>query len=249
MNNLTIYIFILMNIFITLAAFGQNTRSTSHNRNVNRKAITQDTTINDEASIIYKISQFKNSIAERNNALKANTKLKDNQKNDMLELSLSECDSIIFYYEKILNEKSDYSTLKSRESAFEIYEFLDRSDVAVFTTDFKKIDVSQLSICHQTRYKLFEEIYLTNNLLLKAINKISDENITKFAKDNSVSQKEAREFLLKSAESDLINADEKMLEIDGMDLSVLSNEQQNFYKQTLIKKYMGIHNQIYPKNN
>lgn len=218
MTNVKIYIIFLLTVCLTVSVFAQKNHT---------------------------IEQFKESVKRRDNILTIDTKLKDNQRIDSLELSTAERDSIIFYQEKILAERSDYDDLKNRLAALEIYEFLGKRDISVFTADLPNSNIP-LSTCSQMHFLLIEKINSANDILTKTGDKISDTSIDEFAKRNSVSIAEARQFLIQSAETDLLDADTKMDEIDKMDLSVLSSEQQQFYKQTLLDKYRAIYKQIYP---
>jgi hypothetical protein len=195
----------------------------------------------------YRVAQFEKSIASRDSLLR-NNKLKDKERILYLESSIAERDSIIRLQKQLLARTADYNILKNRLAALEIYEFLGKHDEAVLTTDFKDFDVKAIPVssCNQTHYFLIKKIHSVNDILTKIETDISDAKINKFV-ENGVDKEVAKQMLYKSAEKDLIDADNKMTEIDGMDLSVLSPEQQKFYGQTLILKYRAIYSRIYPQ--
>jgi hypothetical protein len=236
----------LLTAFVAVGVSAQNkpTREVQPN-NAATQAVPQiDNTLPE-----YKIAQWTKSVEKRDSVLKSSTTLKDNQRVDSLKLSAAERDSIILYQETMLTERADYEYLKNRLAALEIYEFLGRRDMAVFTDNkyqnFDENAINLLSSCNQTHYLLIKKIHLVNDSLAKISEDISDINIQKLVTP-LFSIKEVKQKLYEKAEKDLLNADEKMTEIDGMNLSVLSTEQQQFYKQTVIKKYRAVYKKIYP---
>jgi hypothetical protein len=238
MNNVKSYILSLLIAFVAVSVSAQDLPT-------NEKSVSQESKMVDTSSSACKIAQFEKSIAKRESVLKNNPKLKDNQRIESLKLSVTERDSIIFYQKKILAERADYESLKNRLATLEIYEFLGRRNADVFTAELPAVNIP-LSACSRAQLSLIEKIRSVNADLTKISEKISDAKITGFANNNSVSKEEAKQFLAKSAENDLLKADEKMTEIDEMDLSVLSPEQQNFYKQTVTSKYRAVYKKIYP---
>jgi hypothetical protein len=242
MNNTKIYILSLLTVFITTSVSAQNLSIRQQSVSA-KSAASQESKMVDKSSPDYKIMQFEKSIARRDSVVE-NGNFKDRQKIDSLKLSASERDSIIFYQKKMLAERTDYEDINRRLSALAICDFFDRQDVRVFT-DYKNLEFSSLSSCNQIKYSLIEKISSVNEILIQIEGKIFDTNIKKFAENNSVSFADAKDFLTKSAEKDLLNADNKMTEIDELNLSVLSLEQQNFYKQALLNKYRAIYRKIY----
>jgi hypothetical protein len=234
MNNAKIYIICLLAMFVAVGVSAQNSK----------EAISQETEM--ISSYADKIKQFEETIANRNESAE-NDSNKADWRIDSLKLSLAEKDSIIFY-QKIIRDKlaDDYNGIKSRLAALEIYEFLDRRDISVFIDSLKIFD-DILSPCNQQHYLLIEKIHSVNDLLSKISHNISDENIKNVAGFVSDDEEKAKQFLFESAEKDLLSADRKMTEIDEMDLSVLSEEQQSFYRQILTDRYRTIYSKIYPQ--
>ncbi|MDH6303907.1 molecular chaperone GrpE (heat shock protein) [Parabacteroides sp. PF5-5] len=198
-------------------------------------------------AVFRKIESLEQSIIQRRNALEENTRFKDKQRVDSLELSIAEQDNIIFHLkEELLSKYTDNETLKKRLASLEIYEFLGRRDVFIFIEDFKIFEIGKTSLCHQNHYFLIKNIQSVNNILSQIEIKISKENISNIVQNSSTKTEETKDFLIQSAKKDLLNADKIMIEIDEMDKSILSPEQQQFYEQTLTNKYRTIYNQIYP---
>jgi hypothetical protein len=248
MIKVKIHTILLLFVFVSISVSAQNKQTKNSTKGqsspIQQNAPRSGTQI-DTLSPDYRIEQLKKSISKRDTVLQ-NTK-KDKDKMPLLLSQNAECDSIIFHMQKIIDQqRADYKDLQSRLSALEIYEFLNRHDVNVFTDDLPTIK-TPLSVCSQRHLLLIEKISSVNDVLSRTLDKISDKNISKFATENSVSTNEARDFLCKSAEKELLDADAKMSEIDKMDLSVLSDEQKRFYKETLLEKYREIYKKIYPK--
>jgi hypothetical protein len=231
----------LLTAFVAVGVSAQNkpTREVQPNN-----AATQAVPQIDNTLPAYKIAQWTKSVEQRDSVLKNNTRLNDKQRVNLLELSAAERDSIILYQETMLTERADYEHLKNRLAALEIYEFLGKRSVDVFTADVPTANIP-LSACSQTQLSLIKKIRSVNDDLTKISNDISDANIQKLVTP-LFSIQEVKQKLYEKAEKDLLNADEKMTEIDGMDLSVLSTEQQQFYKQTVINKYRTVYKKIYP---